>query len=409
MEELLERCAGLDVHKKTVVACIMIGFGKKVKKEIRTFETMTEDLRHMARWLQENGVLNAAIESTGVYWRPVFNILEGEYSINIILVNARHIKNVPGKKTDTKDSEWLCKPLKNGLLSKSFVPKEEFRHLRNLDRHRKAVLRDLTGAKNRIIKNLEMHNIKLASVLSSVHGANGRRIVKEIAQGETNPNKLILLIDRQLKTPKSEILRALTGTMQEHHFKSFKRLIDHVEYLEALVADIEKEIKDFVEKHFACEAKLIKEIPGISDNIAATVIAEIGTNMDQFHSEKHLASWVGLAPGNNESAGKKKNCAISEGNKHLKTTLVQGAWSGIRSKVTFWGAVFKRLRVKLGAKKAVIAISRKMIVCIYWVLKKKISYKELGADYVDKKALVQKAVYYRKKLAELEGVLTHAA
>jgi Transposase and inactivated derivatives len=396
MEELLERCAGLDVHKKTVVACIMIGLGKKMKKEIRTFGTMTEDLRELGSWLQGNKIQDVAIESTGIYWEPVFNILEVELGICVTLANARHIKNVPGKKTDIKDSEWICKLLKNGLLTKSFIPPEKVRHLRNLTRSRKSLVKEVNSVKNRIIKNLEQHNIKLASVFSDVHGASGRRIIKAIAGGQVNPEKLISLVDKQVKTSLVDIKKALTGTIQQHHFQSLRRMIDHMEYLEKLISDNENEITAFVIKNFTQEQELLKQIPGISDTISATMIAEMGTDMNQFHSHKHFASWVGLAPGNNESAGIKKSSAISKGNNHFKTALVQGAWAAIRSKATFFSAAFQRLKPRLGAKKALVAIARKMAVCAYWILNKGTPYRELGANYIDKRALERKALYHKK-------------
>jgi len=303
MKDLLERCCGIDIHKDTAVTCIMIGFGKKMKKEIKTFGTMTDNIEDLRLWLRKNKIKKVAIESTGIYWKPIFNILEDD--CEIILANAKHIKNVPGRKTDVKDSEWLCKLLKNGLIEKSFIPPEDIRHLRELTRYRKSLLSGLTAAKNRIVKTLESANVKLASVLSNIHGATGWKIIKELAIGEQSIKKLTKNLHPQIKASKEDFEKALKNTLKPHDRELLKVKIRHIESLQLLISEVEEQIKTHLQK-YTSEINLLKTIPGMGDTIAAITLAEIGADMDQFPSDMHIASWAGLAPGNNESAGKKK-------------------------------------------------------------------------------------------------------
>jgi len=303
MKAILEKCCGIDIHKKTAVACVMIGHGKKVKKETRTFGTMTDDIENLKLWLNECGVKKVAIESIGIYWVPIFNILEDQFEI--ILANARHVKNVPGRKTDVKDSEWLCKLLKYGLIEKSFIPPEDIRFLRELTRERKSIVADLTAMKNNIIKQLECSNVKLSSVLSDVYGATGWEIIKELANGEEEIEKIIDNLNPHIKASKEDFKKALKNTLKRHNRELLKVKIKHVENLQKLISNVEELINTCLEK-YNTEIDLLKTVPGVADTAAAIILAEIGANMDQFPTEMHLASWAGLAPGNNESAGKKK-------------------------------------------------------------------------------------------------------
>lgn len=400
MNELLDRCAGLDVHKKTIVACIMIGFGKKVKKEIRTFGTTTPELELLAKWLQENNISDAAIESTGIYWVPVYNILDEEFKIKLTLANARHIKNVPGRKTDVKDSEWLCKLLKCGLLTASFIPPKDIRDLRKLLTYKDSLIKNRTQVKNRIIKVLESANIKLASVLSNVFGVSGLKVVRLIAGGESNPNVLANVVDSQVRAPRENIKKALTGRITEVDVQILVLLLSDFDYVEKQVKKVECEISNRTKK-YDVQMELLKGIPGVSDNVAAVIIASAGIDMDQFPTDKHFASWGGLVPGNNESAGKKKSTRTREGFRMLKKTLVEAAWAVTHVKKTFFSAFYSRVKIKQGAKKATVAIAHKIAVCAYWILKKMKPYNELGADYVDRNAMERKKNYYIKKLAEL--------
>lgn len=313
MKELLERCCGIDIHKKTAVACIMLGSGKKIKKEIRTFGTMTSDIKDLKIWLKQNKIKHVAIESTGIYWKPIFNVLEDDFEI--VLANAKHIKNVPGRKTDVKDSEWLCKLLKNGLIAKSFIPPEDIRHLRELTRYRKSLLSGLTAAKNRVVKTLESANVKLASVLSNVHGATGWKIIKELANGEQSVKKLISNLSPRVKASKEQFEKALENTLKTHNRELLKVKIRHIENLQKLISEVEEQIKTLLKK-YSSEILLLRTIPGMGETIAAITLAEIGADMNQFPSDMHIASWAGLAPGNNESAGKKK---VLESLKEIKT------------------------------------------------------------------------------------------
>ena len=305
MEEIYKVCAGLDVHQKNIVACIMVGNGEDARKEIRTFSTMTEDLRCMGNWLNESEVRTVVMESTGIYWMPVFNILEVEMGFEVILVNARHVKNVPGRKTDVRDCEWLCKLLKSGLVRPSFIPPAEIRDLRRFMRYRRDLTSDLSSAKNRVIKNLEAVNIKIASVLTSVFGASGRAIITAIIEGETNPNVLAGLVHGGVKATELEIRGALTGTLRKQDIVMLKLLMQNIYDLESLIASVEQEISTYA-KTYTVELAYLDEIPGISDIAAKTIIAEIGTDMRKFPDAQQFASWIGVAPGSNESAGKKK-------------------------------------------------------------------------------------------------------
>lgn len=300
MEILIENACGLDVHKDSVVACIM---GAGIKKEIRTFRTITGDLLAMKEWLVTHGITHIAMESTGVYWKPVFNIIEDEF--NVVLVNAGHIKNVPGRKTDVKDCEWICKLLRAGLLNASFIPPRDIRDLRDLVRYRRKLHEEITKEKNRIQKILEDANIKLSGVLSDIFGLSGTLIIEQIVKGETDPTKLCELAQGKLKGKKREIREALVGNIRDHHTFMIHSSLDHIKKIEELIERINGEIESTLTSYRE-EYELLQTIPGVKAASAASIIAEIGVNMDQFPTADHLSSWAGISPGNNESAGKKK-------------------------------------------------------------------------------------------------------
>lgn len=399
MQEILERCSGLDIHKDSIVSCVMIGSGKSMYKETKTFGTMTEDLHLLADWLKGHNITDVAMESTGVFWKPIFNVL-GE-GFNLILANARHIKNVPGRKTDVKDSEWICKLLKSGLIAKSFIPPEGIMSLREQTRYKQKLIGRLASAKNQLIKALESANIKLSSVFSDVYGKTAWSIIKLLAAGQDCVDILsVIKIHGHIKASKKEIRKALTGTLREHHLGLLSVMIQEIENIESLIDTIEQQISDTLTSYEA-EVKLLKTIPGIGNAGVATLIGEIGVNMDQFHSEKHLTSWAGLAPGNNESAGKKKSTRINPGNSYLKPMLVQCAWTAVKYKDTYYSALFQRLRLRLGAKKAIIAVARKMLAAAYFILRDNTDYRELGANFFDAKTRDKKINYYTKQLEKL--------
>jgi transposase len=305
MQEILDSCCGIDVHQESLTACVMKGSGRTMFKEIREFSTFTDGIQALGAWLKEHGVTHLAIESTGVYWKPVFNILATEEHLDLMLVNARHVKNVPGRKTDIKDSEWLCKLLKNGLLERNFIPPEEMRNLRDLTRYRLKLVATMASEKNRIIKILETANIKLSSVLSDVLGTTGRCIIEDLAEGKTDPKMLVKHIVGKVKHSAEDFIRALTGRVTPHHSFLLRQALDHICDIAKIVGKIEKEM-DVITSQHAQEFALLKTVPGVSDTVAAAIMAEIGVDMDQFPSESHISSWAGLAPGSYESAGKKK-------------------------------------------------------------------------------------------------------
>ena len=305
MQELLDRCCGIDVHQESLTACVMIGSGKGMHKEIREFSTFTDEIQEFGAWLKKHEVVHIAIESTGIYWKPVFNILACEENFDLMLVNARHVKNVPGRKTDIKDSEWICKLLKNGLLEHNFIPPEDMRNLRDLTRYRAKLVATMASEKNRVIKILETANIKLSSVLSDVFGETGSRIVEDLAKGRTDPKNLVKHIVGNVKHSREDFIRALTGRVTKHHSFLIRQALDHICDITKIVRKIEIEIDTITSSH-AKEFELLQTVPGVSSTAAAAVMAEIGTNMDQFPSDAHISSWAGLAPGSYESAGKKK-------------------------------------------------------------------------------------------------------
>lgn len=300
MENIVDKGCGLDVHKETVVACVM---GAGIEKEVRTYGTMTGELLKLKEWLQGLGITHVAMESTGVYWKPVFNILED--SFEVILVNARHIKNVPGRKTDVKDCEWICKLLRCGLVKGSFIPEKDIRELRDLTRYRKKLVQAMSSEKNRIQKVLEDANIKLSSVVSDSFGVSGSEIIEELIKGELSIDKMAGLARGRLKPKQEQIKEALQGYFGDHHRFMIKASLAHIKYLETQIEQIDEVVSRKL-KRYDEEYRLLQTIPGVKEQGAASIIAEIGPRMETFPTEEHLASWAGMSPGNNESAGKKK-------------------------------------------------------------------------------------------------------
>ena len=300
MDVIIDKGCGLDVHKETVVACVM---GNGIKKEIRTFSTMTGDLFQLKEWLSEKGITHVAMESTGPYWKPVFNVLED--SFEVILANARHIKNVPGRKTDVKDSEWICKLLRSGLLAASFVPPKTIRELRDLTRYRRKLTQAITSEKNRVQKVLEDANVKISSVVSDTFGVSASRMIEAIMAGRLDTEAISDLAVGKLKVKKEELKKALVGKFQAHHRFMIQASLDHIESLEKIITGLDQEINRKL-KDYHHEFELLQTIPGVKEQGAASIIAEIGADMERFPSDGHLSAWAGMSPGNNESAGKKK-------------------------------------------------------------------------------------------------------
>lgn len=306
MEVIYEKCCGIDIHKETLTACIMIGEGNRIaKKEIRTYRTMTEDIENLRDWLKRESITHIAIESTGIYWRPAYNILEEDFEI--ILANARHIKNVPGRKTDVADSEWLCKLLRNGLLRGSFIPPKHIRQLRDLTRYRSKLNNNITMEKNRLQKYLEDANIKLSSVATDALGVSGRKMIKEIIRGNVNVEELSELAKGRLRRKKEDLKRSFNSRVTEHHRMLIEMSLEHIEYMEGMIRKLEREMDELTKKHaLDKDIELLDTIPGVDKIGATAIVAEIGNDMSKFPTEQHISSWGGMSPGNNESAGKKK-------------------------------------------------------------------------------------------------------
>jgi transposase len=336
MNALYSCCAGIDVHKSNVVVCVRCcDRPGKIFEEIRTFSTMTGDLLALSDWLAGHGITHVAMESTGVYWKPVFNILEG--SAEVILVNAEHIKKVPGRKTDVKDCQWIAQLLQHGLLKASFVPPAPIRELRDLTRQRTQLIQERTAAVNRIQKVLEDANVKLAGVATDVLGVSGRDMLEALIAGETDPTKLADLARKRLREKIPALRLALQGRVTDHHRFLLRMHLDHVTHLEELIGRLGIRIEEALAP-FAEAQQRLETIPGISQRVAETVMAEIGPKMEQFPSADHLASWAGMCPGNNESAGKRRSGRITNGNRWLKRILVQAAWAASHTKGTYLAA-----------------------------------------------------------------------
>lgn len=382
MRVMHERCAGLDVHQKTVVACVLTGAaGTEGHQEKRTFATVTAELLKLGDWLAEKGVTAVAMESSGVYWKPVWAVLEGRFELT--LANAAHIKNVPGRKTDQKDAEWIAELLRHGLIKKSFVPPVAVQDLRELTRYRAKVSEERSAVGNRIRKLLEGANIKLGSVASDVMGVSGQRMLDALVAGETDPRKLADLAIGQLRKKQKQLEVALDGRVREHHRRMLRLQLANWRFLDKLTEELDVEIDREIGP-LREAAAIIETIPGVSKLTARYVVAEIGGDMGQFPTTGDVSGWSGICPGNNESAGKHYSGKTRSGNHWLKRSLCQAAWAASHTRNTYFSAQFRRLAAKRGAKRAVVAVAHSMLTAIYVMLKQGKSYQELGADYFEK-------------------------
>jgi transposase len=400
MQVVYRRCCGLDVHKKTVVACVLITHEDgTVERQLRTFGTMTSDLLSLSDWLDCRGVTHIALESTGVYWQPVYNILEAE-ARTIVLVNAQHIKAVPGRKTDAKDSEWLADLLRHGLLRASFIPPAPIRELRDLTRYRKTLVQERARETTRLQKILEGANLKLASVATNVLGVSGRDMLNALVAGEDDPEVLAELARMSLRKKLPQLRQALTGRVKPHHRVLIAQILGHIDYLSGAIAHLDEEIEACLAP-FAEERALLQTIPGVGAVAAAAIIAEIGVDMGRFPSAKHLASWAGVCPGNKQSAGKRLSGKTTKGNTWLRGMLGELAWTSSRTSGTYFGAQFRRLARRRGAKRAALAVAHTLLVVIYHVLRDKQPYSELGADYFDQLDAAQLERHHVRRLEQL--------
>lgn len=379
MEVVHEVCCGLDVHKKSVTACVLWASGRR--RQTRAFGTFTRELLELGDWLRACGVTHVAMESTGVYWKPVWNLLEGQFEV--LLVNAQHIKAVPGRKTDQKDSEWIADLLQHGLLRASFVPPTPIRELRDLTRYRASLAQEINRIANRIQKVLEDANIKLASVATDTLGASGRAMLEAIIQGEQDSQRLAEMSRGLLRNKIPELQEALQGRVTAHHRFMLRELLDHLYFVQSKMQRIEQEVAERLGP-FQSEVARLCTIPGVDRVTAWGLLAEIGMSMKQFPDAQHLASWAGLCPGSHESAGKRKSGKIRKGSLWLRRCLCQGAWAVSTKKNNYLSALYRRLAVRRGSKRATIAVAHKLLVIAYYILRDGTCYSDLGADYFDR-------------------------
>jgi transposase len=381
MEVMHPKCAGLDVHKDTVVACVRIALGGKAATEVRTFATTTTELLRLSDWLQEHGVTHVAMEATGVYWKPVWHVLEPNYEL--VLANAAHVKNVPGRKTDVNDATWIADLLAHGLVRASFVPEAETQELRGLMRTRKQLVREKSSHIQRVQKTLEEANVKLSSAVSNVVGASGRAMLDALVAGETDPSKLAALAHPRLLVGKDKLREALRGRVTDHHRFLLRLHLQQIDVLDAAISSIDKEVGSRLEP-FRDAVRRLKTIPGVGDLAAQIILSEIGLDMSRFPTSGHLISWAGLCPRNDESAGKRRSTRLRKGAPWLKTTLVQCAWAATRKHDCYLRSQFHRIRGRRGAKKAVIAVAASILTAVYHMLSNGLDYRDLGANHFDR-------------------------
>jgi transposase len=432
MKIIYKRVAGLDVHKKTVVAARMrVTEEDRVEWETKTFGTATPDLLELHDWLYEWELTHVAMESTGDYWKPVFNILEDTFEI--WLVNAQHVKHVSGRKTDVKDSEWLAELMLHGLLKPSFIPPNPQRALRELTRYRTRLLQERTRVVNRVQKLLEGANIKLSSVATNIMGVSARAMLAEIVAGQTDAESMADLARGRMRSKIPELEKALTGIVQPHHRFVLAQQLEHIDFLdekvEAISLRIEQQLESMSwpdepsdpdagegiegETPVADESglpltwntavALLDTMPGVNRRIAEVMLAEMGLDMSQFPTASHLASWAGLAPGNHQSGGKRYSGRTTKGNKPLASIMVQGAWSATRTKGTFLKARYHRLAARRGKKRAIVAVAHSMLVSAWHMLTYQQPYQELGGDYFDERKKESKVSYLVRRLEKLTG------
>jgi transposase len=381
MEVLHPRCAGLDVHKDTVVAAVRC-VSPPVHHEVQSFPTTTRGLFALADWLESQGCTHAAMEATGVYWKPVWHLLEGRFEL--VLANAQHIRNVPGRKTDVGDAVWIADLLAHGLIRGSFVPPVPIQELRDLTRTRKQLVREITQHALRIQKVLEDANLKLASVLSDVLGRSGRAMLEAILAGEEDPERLADLALGTARRKQAALVEALRGRVTAHHRALLRLHLDLVDALEAALAEVDRHVGKALEP-IRDLANLLTTMPGVSHVVAHVILAEIGFDMKRFPTSGHLVSWAGLCPRNDESAGKRRSTRVRKSANWLKTTLVNAAWAAIRTKETYLQAQFLRLKPRRGAKKAILAVAASMLTAAYFMLRDGVEYEDLGPDHFDRR------------------------
>ena len=403
MELVYDRCCALDVHKRQVTACVHVPDRKGKRTELRAeFQTMTPDLLAMRDWLKGLGVSCIAMEATGVYWKPVYYLLEDDFEL--LLVNAQHVKNVPGRKTDVADAQWLCQLLEHGLLRASFVPPKPIRELRDLTRYRKSLVWERAREANRLQKLLEDANIKLSDVASDVLGASGRAMLAALCGGNNDPAALAELARGKLRAKLPALETALQGRFSSHHALLLSHLLSHIDYLDQSIDSLSAEIEERLDP-FAQQRELLCTIPGVAERTAEVILAELGPDMGRFPSHRHAASWAAICPGNEESAGKRKTGKTRKGDRWLRTALVEAANSAAgRTKDTYLRAQYLRVKRRQGHKKAIVAVAHSILVAAYYILRDQVPYQELGGDFFirrqDQERLTQRLVRQLERLGQ---------
>ena len=399
MEVLYPHCAGLDVHKDSVVACVRHMVDGKVTTTVKTFRTTTGDLMTLSEWLSAEGVTDIAMEATGVYWKPIWHILaDGDFKL--LLANAAHVKNVPGRKTDVNDATWLADLLAHGLIKSSFVPDQPTQQLRDLLRTRKQFVGERSSHIQRIQKTLEDANIKLDSVLTDVMGFSGRRIIEALIAGQTAPGELAGLAHRSIHASKAQLEASLQGRVTAHHRFLLKLHLDHIDALDAAITGIDQEVNSHSEP-FRAAIERLSAIPGFSPLSAKVLVSEIGIDMSRFPSDANLISWAGLCPKNDESAGKRRSNRMKKSPRWLKTTLIQCAWAATRKKGSYLQSQYLRLRSRRGSKKAIGAVAASILTVAYHMLKNGTLYEDLGSNYFDQRAKEKQVLRLLNRLRSL--------
>lgn len=410
MDQMIERCAGLDVHRDTVTACIRVPdeSGKR-NQQVETFQTTTHGLFALRDWLSAHQVTDVGMEATGVYWKAPFYMLEDDF--NCMLINARHIKNVPGKKSDVLDAVWICQLVEHGLVRASFVPPKEFRELRDLTRYRKALIQERTRETQRLEKVLQDAGIKLSSVASRILGVSGRAMIEALVAGSTDPQTIADLAIGRLRSKLPQLREALEGRFRSHHALMASEILAHIDYLEETIERLSTEVERLIAP-FSKQVELLDTIPGVDKRTAEVILAEIGADMNRFPSERHLSSWAGMCPGNNESAGKHRSGKTRKGSKWLRTALVQSGSAAARTKDTYLRAVYQRIKSRQGHKKAVVAVGHAILVAAFFMLMRGVPYEELGADFFEKRdtdAHINRLVRQLERLGQKVTIETVAA
>jgi transposase len=398
MKVLHERCAGLDVHKDLVVACARLQRGAKAQREQRRFDTTTKGLLELLAWLAELDCTHVAMEATGVYWKPVWHVLEGH--VELVLANAAHIRNVPGRKSDMNDATWIADLLAHGLITASMIPPTPIQELRDLTRTRRQLVREIGQHTQRVQRVLEDANVKLSSVISEILGMSGRRILEAIISGEDDPEKLAALGSQRLRCSHEQLREALRGRVSAHHRFLLRQHLDMVDHLQRAVDEFDAQIGRLLEP-FRAQLEQVLTIPGVRETAAASIIAEIGVDMSRFPSSAHLVSWVGLCPRMDESAGKRRSTRVRHGAPWLKPVLVQCAWAAARTKRTYTQAQFLRLKARRGPMKAVVAVAATILTAAYYILRDGVSYRELGPDHFVERDRTRVAERLARRIREL--------